>query len=93
MKKTKLIPLDSPLYMKRVVREVRRMMTAGKSVHIVVDSSPRKVVEVEIYKFSIRVRVAVDRRAFELRYVSACGFRDCDGDEITASRTERNNDE
>lgn len=90
MKKTKLIPLDSPLYMKRVVREVRNMIVAKRVVYVVVDGHQLAALEVEVYKFAIRARVDYPPKGRVWVSVNVLGFRDDYGRQITASRTERN---
>ena len=90
MKRSKLIGLDSPLYMKRVVREVRKMIISKRSVYVVVDGHRLAVLEVEIFKFAIRARVDCPSKKRVWVNVNTIGFRDDNDQEITASRTERN---
>lgn len=106
MKRSKLISMDSPVYMKRVVREVRRQMLAAKRVMVRRKSTPdgfSSIVRgVRIKNFAIQVL---------LRPVSSCvpdirwkvridkwfdmpvnALMDEYYQDIVASQTERNND-
>lgn len=90
MKRYELISLDSQLYMKRVVREVRKMIAAKRGVYVVVDGHRLAVLEVEIYKFAIRARVDYPSKNRVWVNVNTLGFRDDYGRHIAASRKERN---
>lgn len=88
MKRAKLISVDSPLYMKRVVREVRRRLLARQSVWAASTSGVLfKVASVRIYKFGIQAFAAHTGAVWA--DCSSTSFRD-ESREITASRTERN---
>lgn len=93
MKRSKPIGLDSQLYMKRVVREVRKMIAAKRGVRVTTDGKRwYRVIAVEIDRFAILARIDLGHITAVPAYVNpaATGFRDDNDQEITASRAERN---